>query len=56
VAAGQSVTHDLAPDRVAYLVPSTGSVVVDGVAVRAVEMITITATGAAELVLVDVPA
>jgi len=56
VAAGQSVTLDLAPDWLACLVPSTGSVVVDGVAVRAVEMITITATGAAELVLVDVPA
>ncbi len=64
LAPGQSVIHRLAPGRVAYLVPSTGSVAVngavvgprDGATVKAVDTITIIATGAAELVLVDVPA
>ncbi len=61
LAKGQSVTHRLSPGRVAYLVPSTGSITVngiaagtrDGVTVTDEEEVTVTATEAAELVLVD---
>ena len=60
--AGQSVTHHLAPGRLAYLVPSIGTVTVNGVAVDTRDgatiadeaSITITAGVAAEIVLVDV--
>jgi redox-sensitive bicupin YhaK (pirin superfamily) len=58
---GQSVTHRMAPGRIAYLVPSAGSVTVngvaagtrDGVTVTGEESITIEAADGAEVVLVD---
>jgi quercetin 2,3-dioxygenase len=61
LAKGQSITHRMAPGRVAYLVPSTGAITVngvpagtrDGVTVTDEEMVTIVATEAAELVVVD---
>jgi redox-sensitive bicupin YhaK (pirin superfamily) len=63
IPAGESVTHALAPGRVAYLVPSTGTITVngtgvgtrDGVTVTDEAEVTITAGEAAEVVLVDVP-
>ncbi len=59
---GQSVTHALPPGRVAYLVPSTGSVTVngtqvntrDGATITGEDILTITAEETAEVVLVDV--
>ncbi len=59
---GQSVTHALPPGRVAYLVPSTGSVTVNGTKVNTRDgatitdegTLTITADETAEVVLVDV--
>ncbi|MCX7376375.1 MAG: pirin family protein [Alphaproteobacteria bacterium] len=59
---GQSVTHALPPGRVAYLVPSTGSVTVngtkvntrDGATITGEDILTITADETAEVVLVDV--
>jgi hypothetical protein len=62
--AGQSVTHRMAPGRIAYLVPSAGSVTVngvaagtrDGVTVTGEESITIEAADGAEIVLVDAKA
>lgn len=64
IGAGESVSHTLAPGRVAYLVPSTGRITVngtpvgtrDGVTVSGEDQVTITATEPAEVVLVDVPA
>jgi len=64
LATGQRVTHRLAPGRVAYLVPSTGAVTVNGVAVGTRDGVTIAdegeveivATDGAEIVMVDVPA
>jgi quercetin 2,3-dioxygenase len=61
LAPGQSVTHRLAPGRIAYLVPSAGAVTVngvaagtrDGVTVTEEETVTIAATDGAEIVLVD---
>ncbi|MBO21395.1 MAG: hypothetical protein CMM26_03300 [Rhodospirillaceae bacterium] len=63
LAAGKSVTHGFAPDRKGYLVPSRGTVTVNGTAVgeRAGAAIggeteiTITAIGDAEIVLADLP-
>ncbi len=62
LAPGQSVTHIMAPGRVAYLVPSAGSVTVngtpvstrDGATITAETQLTISASEAAEIVLVDV--
>jgi hypothetical protein len=59
--AGESVTHDVGAGRHAYLVPATGAVTIDGVAVNARDgaalsggqSVTITATEDAEIVLVD---
>ena len=59
---GQSVTHALPPGRVAYLVPSTGSVTVngtkvntrDGATITGEDIFTITADETSEVVLVDV--
>lgn len=59
---GQAVTHALPPGRVAYLVPSSGRVTVNGTAVNTRDgatiadegMLTITAEEDAEVVLVDV--
>jgi redox-sensitive bicupin YhaK (pirin superfamily) len=59
---GQSVTHALPQGRVAYLVPSTGSVTVngtkvntrDGATITGEDTLTITADESAEVVLVDV--
>ena len=59
---GQSVTHHLAPGRVAYVVPSTGTVTINGTTVATRDgatitdeaKITITASQPAEIVLVDV--
>ena len=59
---GQSVTHSLPAGRVAYLVPSTGSVTVNGTKVNTRDgatisdegTLTITADETAEVVLVDV--
>jgi redox-sensitive bicupin YhaK (pirin superfamily) len=59
---GQSVQYPLHASRRAYLVPSTGSVYVNGIRVHArdgaaindVDMITITAIDDADLVMVDV--
>lgn len=59
---GQSVTHALPHGRVAYLVPSTGSVTVngtkvntrDGATITGEDTLTITADESAEVVLVDV--
>lgn len=61
LAPGQSVTHRLAPGRIAYLVPSTGAVTANGVPIATRDgatitdepTLTITATEAAEIVLVD---
>ena len=58
---GQSAGLDLAPGRVAYLVPARGSVLVngvaaaarDGIAVRDEARLTVTATADAEVVLVE---
>ncbi|MBD8679480.1 pirin family protein [Sphingomonas sp. CFBP 13720] len=59
--AGESVEHSVGPGRHAYLVPATGAITVDGVAVEARDgaalsggqTVTITATADAEIVLVD---
>jgi redox-sensitive bicupin YhaK (pirin superfamily) len=64
VRAGQTVRHTLGAGRVGYLVPSTGTVTVNGVAVNTrdgatitgEDSVVITATDDAELVLVDVAA
>ena len=64
VRAGQTVRHTLGAGRVGYLVPSTGTVTVNGVAVNTrdgatitgEDVVAITATEDAELVLVDVAA
>jgi len=69
LAKGQSVVHELAPGRAAYLVPAKGSIVVsdgkgqqveakarDGVAVSDLSRITLTANDDSEIVLVDVAA
>jgi redox-sensitive bicupin YhaK (pirin superfamily) len=64
VRAGQTVRHTLAPGRIAYLVPATGTVTVNGtrVATRDGATITgetelaITAQSDAEIVMVDVAA
>ncbi|HEX3348614.1 MAG TPA: pirin family protein [Acetobacteraceae bacterium] len=64
VRAGETVRQTLAPGRVAYLVPATGSVTVngktlktrDGAAIVDEPDIEITATSDAEIVLVDVAA
>ena len=64
VKAGQTVRHALGADRLAYLVPSAGSVTVNGVAVGTRDgatisgeaMLEVTATADAELVLVDLKA
>lgn len=60
---GQSLTHKLAAGRQAYLVPSKGSLMVngtpagerDGVVITDENAVQITATGAAEFVLADLP-
>lgn len=60
---GESVTHDIAAGRKVYLVPSKGSLLVngatakerDGVVVVDEAELQITATGAAEFVLADLP-
>lgn len=60
--AGQSVTHTLGAGRLAYLVPSTGTLTVNGIAVGTRDGVTIsdesaisiTATADAEVVLVEV--
>lgn len=62
LAPGQSVTHRMAPGRVAYLVPSVGQVMVngtpvatrDGASIVGESELRITATDAAEILLVDV--
>jgi redox-sensitive bicupin YhaK (pirin superfamily) len=62
VRAGQSVRQTLAPGRVAYLVPATGSITVNGIAAGTRDGVTISGEPAidivaiedAELVLVDV--
>ena len=62
VKAGQTVHHALGAGRVAYLVPSTGALTVNGVTVNTRDGVTvsgessieITATADAEVVLVDV--
>ena len=62
LAPGQTVTHTLAPGRVAYLVPSAGTVTVngtpvstrDGATIVGETRVTIVAGEAAEIVLVDV--
>ena len=62
LAPGQSVTHRLAPGRVAYLVPSAGAVTVngtlvatrDGATIADEAQVTIAAGEGAEIVLVDV--
>lgn len=64
VKAGQTVRHTLGAGRVGYLVPSTGAVTVNGVAVNTrdgatitgEDSVAITATEDAEVVLVDVAA
>jgi redox-sensitive bicupin YhaK (pirin superfamily) len=64
VKAGQTVKHRLGAGRVGYLVPSTGAVTVNGIAVNTRDGATIsgegelaiTATADAEIVLVDVTA
>ena len=61
VKAGESVTYDLGEGRHLYLVPATGAIEVngvaanarDGVAIRDVASVTITAREDAEIVLVD---
>lgn len=60
---GQEVTHELAGGRLAYLVPSKGSVTVNGIlvperagaAIRGEERLTIRAEENAEIVLADLP-
>jgi quercetin 2,3-dioxygenase len=60
---GQAVTYDTEADRFLYLVPSTGTVDVngvqiearDGVAIKELRQLTITAVGDSEFVLVDAP-
>lgn len=62
LAAGQTVTHPLAPGRKAYLVPARGRVTVngkpagarDGVVLQDVEEVTIAAEEDAEILLADV--
>ena len=58
--AGESVTHTVGAGRHAYLVPATGALTIDGETVNARDgvalsagTVTITATEAAEIVLVD---
>lgn len=59
--AGESATYDLGRGRSAYLVPATGSITIgdvtaqsrDGVAIRDVDTITVTALEDSELVMVD---
>ena len=59
---GESIEHGLCEARLAYLVPSTGTVDVngvrihprDGVAIKDVDMVTITAIEEADVVMVDV--
>lgn len=61
IKAGETVDYPLGSDRHAYLVPATGAVEIegtrvnarDGVAISALETLTITALEDAELVLVD---
>jgi len=64
IAAGGTITHVIEPGRAAYLVPSEGTVVVNGVDVPTRAGVTITdetsitisvANGEAEVVMVDVP-
>ncbi|MCE9648279.1 MAG: pirin family protein [Parvibaculum sp.] len=60
---GQEVTLDLAPGRLAYLVPAKGSVTVNGVlvperagaAIKDVEHLVIRASGDAEFLIADLP-
>ena len=60
---GQEVTHELPAGRLAYLVPSKGSITVNGVhvperagaAIRDVERLVIRAEQEAEIVLADLP-
>jgi redox-sensitive bicupin YhaK (pirin superfamily) len=62
--AGESATWDLAPGRVAYLVPTLGAVDLDGIrldprdgaGVRDQSSLTVTAIDDAEVVLVDAAA
>jgi redox-sensitive bicupin YhaK (pirin superfamily) len=59
--AGESATYALGADRLAYLVPSTGSVRIgdvtvmerDGAAIRDLDSVTVTAIDDAEIVLVE---
>lgn len=61
--AGQSVIHEFAPGRRAYLVPTRGALEIngvavgerDGVAIAGEERIEIRAVGEGEIVLVDLP-
>jgi redox-sensitive bicupin YhaK (pirin superfamily) len=61
IKAGETISHDLARDRHAYLVPATGRIRVgeveaaarDGLAITDVETLTITALEDSELVLVE---
>jgi redox-sensitive bicupin YhaK (pirin superfamily) len=61
LAAGESVTHTIGEGRHAYLVPATGAITIngtpfaarDGAALSGGQTVTITATDAAEIVLVD---
>ena len=63
LAGGQTVTHELAPGRKAYLVPARGSLTVngtdvgerDGVVITGEDAIHITAGEDAEVVLADLP-
>jgi len=63
VAAGQTVSHELAPGRRAYLVVSRGTVDLngrplgerDGAAIRDVDRIAVTAGTEAEILLADLP-
>jgi len=63
LAAGASLTHDLAGGRLAYLVPTVGSVRVgdvtvgarDGLAVSELDELALTATEDAVFVLADLP-
>jgi redox-sensitive bicupin YhaK (pirin superfamily) len=60
---GQSVTHSFSDDRKGYLVPSRGTVLVNGTeigeragaAISGESEITVTAHGDAEIVLADLP-
>ncbi|MEN0653694.1 MULTISPECIES: pirin family protein [Hyphobacterium] len=59
--AGEAVTYPTTPDRHLYLVPSTGRVTIDGrtveardgLALKGVESVTITASADAEIVMTD---